>query len=67
MSWEQQCVDIFQIPCFGVGDPEVETCHDPIKIGEDCTLVWVDDPEDPEPGDPCDDPENFWFCNPEGL
>ena len=69
MGWEEQCVDVYETPCITVGDPPVETCHDPIKVGEECGPVWVDDPvepEDPEPGgDPCDDPANFWLCLPD--
>ena len=69
MGWEEQCVDIYETPCITAGDPGVEVCQDPIKVGEECGPVWVDDPvepEDPEPGgDPCDDPANFWMCNPD--
>ncbi|MGV3546031.1 MAG: hypothetical protein ACO1N4_03140 [Pedobacter sp.] len=68
MGWEEQCIDIYETPCITAGDPGVEVCQDPIKVGEECQDVWVDDPEepgDPEPGDPCDDPANFWMCNPD--
>ena len=69
MGWEEQCIDIYETPCITAGDPGVEVCQDPIKVGEECGPVWVDDPvepEDPEPGgDPCDDPANFWMCNPD--
>ena len=68
MGWEYQCVDIYETPCITAGDPGVEVCQDPIKVGEECGDVWVDDPEEPEPpgeGDPCDDPANFWMCNPD--
>ena len=69
MGWEEQCIDIYEPPCITAGDPGVEVCQDPIKVGEECDYVWVDDPEepeDPEPGgDRCDEPANFWLCLPD--
>ncbi|ALR29302.1 hypothetical protein ATE47_01580 [Chryseobacterium sp. IHB B 17019] len=68
--YDYQCTDVMGQVCAGGGDPYVEECGEWEKVGEDCQDVWVEvpdpeNPDDPDNGDPCLDPSNFWMCNPD--